>query len=367
MNGNDVDQASLLIAMLRYKGYLAMYVHGDIILEPEKTMSLTGAAMAEIAADVLASGGVHVTKLKSDGKNVSIRMEHVWVRTLVPYGNYRGAGEGAGEPVWIDLDTGIKEYEAVRSIYDTVDKELQGKFIGIKRGDWLIKNGKYVLRSTDKTDVMNGFIECEPFYFRNIGEAVVCYKYVGQDELESCYIVRTLAKYRGYTFEVISERENEIEIVTMTGNYKDWESLNMKCIDKGVYQKWINRNEAEIYLKKEELHMKKLNDMLTDIQSIYSNYLNRNRGVEYVFARLWEDFYDDTPDVEIIIYNLLIAKENVEKGVVTNNNLTCINKAINYYEENKEKVRVFLSEKDSISIDKICNDLKIIICSDRYK
>ncbi len=123
MNGNDVDQASLLIAMLRYKGYQAEYVYGDILLKPEKAMSLTGAATAEIAADVLASGGVHVTKLKSDGKTVSIRMEHVWVRTLVPYGNYRGAGEGAGEPVWIDLDTGIKEYEAVRSIYDTVDKE----------------------------------------------------------------------------------------------------------------------------------------------------------------------------------------------------------------------------------------------------
>ena len=40
--------------------------------------------------------------------------------TRVPYGIYRGAGDADGESVWIDLDTGIKEYESVHSVYDTV-------------------------------------------------------------------------------------------------------------------------------------------------------------------------------------------------------------------------------------------------------
>lgn len=115
------------------------------------------------------------------------------------------------------------------------------------------KNGKYILRSTDKKDMLDGFIECEPFYFRNISEAIVCYKYVMRDELERYYSVRTMAKYHGYTFEVISENENQISIVTMTGDYREWQRLDMNCIDNGVYQKWINKNEADIYLKKEDL------------------------------------------------------------------------------------------------------------------
>lgn len=118
--GNDVDQAGLLIAMLRYKGYPSMYVEGNILLEPEKAMSLMGADTAEHAAAVLASNGVPVTRLTSGGKTVYLKIEHVWVRTLVPYGNYRGAGDADGESVWIDLDTGIKEYESVHSVYDTV-------------------------------------------------------------------------------------------------------------------------------------------------------------------------------------------------------------------------------------------------------
>ena len=118
--GNDVDQAGLLIAMLRYKGYPSMYVEGNILLEPEKAMALTGADTAEHAAAVLASNGVPVTRLTSEGKTVYLKIEHVWVRTLVPYGNYRGAGDADGESVWIDLDTGIKEYESVHSVYDTV-------------------------------------------------------------------------------------------------------------------------------------------------------------------------------------------------------------------------------------------------------
>jgi hypothetical protein len=31
----------------------------------------------------------------------------------------------------------------------------------------------------------------------------------------------------------------------MIGDYRVWPSLGMDCIDKGVYQKWINKNEAD--------------------------------------------------------------------------------------------------------------------------
>ena len=36
----------------------------------------------------------------------------------------------------------------------------------------------------------------------------------------------------------------------MGGDYKVWENIGMKCIDKGGYQKWINKNEAEVIIEK---------------------------------------------------------------------------------------------------------------------
>ncbi|MDE5967135.1 MAG: hypothetical protein K2G89_09925, partial [Lachnospiraceae bacterium] len=123
MGGNDIDQASLLIAMLRHLGYPAEYVKGDILLTEEQALSLTGADTFRHAADVLAAAGTPVTRLTRGEEIVFIRMEHVWVRAYVPYTDYRGAGNAGGESLWIDLDTSIKAYESVENIYDTLEEE----------------------------------------------------------------------------------------------------------------------------------------------------------------------------------------------------------------------------------------------------
>lgn len=120
--GNDYDQASLLIGMLRYLGYEAEYVRGNIILEEEQALALTGTDTLAHAADVLASAGVPVTKYTRNGEVIKIQMEHVWVRALLPYTDYRGAGNAAGEALWIDLDTGIKAYESVDNIHDMAEE-----------------------------------------------------------------------------------------------------------------------------------------------------------------------------------------------------------------------------------------------------
>ena len=57
MGGNDLDQASLLIAMLRHLGYPAEYVKGNILLTEEQALALTGADTFRHAADVLAAAG----------------------------------------------------------------------------------------------------------------------------------------------------------------------------------------------------------------------------------------------------------------------------------------------------------------------
>ena len=105
--GNDLDQASLLIAMLRYLGYEAEYVRGSIYLTNEQAVSFTGKTDIDEAADILASGGTPVTRLTLDGKTEKLSLEHVWVRTHVPYTDYRGGGNHGGDRLWIDLDTSI--------------------------------------------------------------------------------------------------------------------------------------------------------------------------------------------------------------------------------------------------------------------
>lgn len=123
MGGNDLDQASLLISMLRHLGYPAEYVKGNILLTEEQALSLTGADTFRHAADVLAAAGTPVTRLTRGEEIVYIRMEHVWVRVYVPYTDYRGAGNADGESLWIDLDTSIKAYESVENIYDTLEEQ----------------------------------------------------------------------------------------------------------------------------------------------------------------------------------------------------------------------------------------------------
>ena len=111
-----------------------------------------------------------------------------------------------------------------------------------------IKGKGIVLRSQDIGDLSKGFQKYDG-YNKNI----VCIKFVEKTEISEFYRVRTKAIYKGYKFEVVEEKNEKISIVTMGGDYKVWENMGMKCIDKGVYQKWINKNEAEVIIEKEEL------------------------------------------------------------------------------------------------------------------
>ncbi len=108
-------------------------------------------------------------------------------------------------------------------------------------------DGSIVLRSNSISDENKGFWE------KRIGNNKVYIKYVQRNEVEEIYDKRFWATYKGYKFEVIDENAEQISIITMTGDYKNWLNLGMQCIDKGVYQKWINRDEAEMEIVKEQL------------------------------------------------------------------------------------------------------------------
>lgn len=115
------------------------------------------------------------------------------------------------------------------------------------------KDGKYILRSSNIQDISLGFQKCEPFVYKNKKDPIVCFKIVEKSELDALYRVRIFAEYKGYSFEVVDKENGKLSIVTMVGDYHVWEELDMKCIDKGVYQKWIDESEAVVTEEKEQL------------------------------------------------------------------------------------------------------------------
>ena len=118
---------------------------------------------------------------------------------------------------------------------------------GIEYSAGIKKDGRIVLWSEDDASKKEGFVEKE------IGNNRIYIKYVQKDEIEEIYDKKTYAVYEGYKFIVVDETEKQILILTMNGDYQEWIRLGMECIDKGMYQKWINKNEAEIEVLKEKL------------------------------------------------------------------------------------------------------------------
>lgn len=116
MAGNDYDQASLLISLLRYKGIPARYVRGTVDIPIEKVQSWTSAETAEAAVKALSSLGTPLVSLVSGGTISAVRLEHVWVEAYVQYENYRGTGAMTGQEVWLPLDPSFKQYEKLTGI-----------------------------------------------------------------------------------------------------------------------------------------------------------------------------------------------------------------------------------------------------------
>jgi len=113
LGGNDLDQASLMIALLRAKNIPARFVEGTVEITADQAISITGAENAEIAGRLLAANGNNVTGLTFNGELVGYRMRRVWIEAYIPYTDYRGAGNKNGESIWVQLDPAFKNVIAV--------------------------------------------------------------------------------------------------------------------------------------------------------------------------------------------------------------------------------------------------------------
>ncbi len=113
---NDMDTASLLIALLRVSGIYAHYVYGTIQIPIDKAMNWVGGVTdPNMAGTVLATNGVPVTALISGGTIKYEQIEHVWVKAYIDYIPSRGAVQRQGN-TWIPLDASYKQYNYTQGI-----------------------------------------------------------------------------------------------------------------------------------------------------------------------------------------------------------------------------------------------------------
>lgn len=108
LRGNDTDQASLLLALLRVSGIPSRYVRGTVELEPARAMSWLGVDDAATAASILTTAGLDGVAVVNGPVVVAVRFTHVWVEAYVPYSNYRGVPNDSAGKIWVPLDPSFK-------------------------------------------------------------------------------------------------------------------------------------------------------------------------------------------------------------------------------------------------------------------
>lgn len=109
--GNDADQASLLIGLLRASGVPARYAIGRVWLSASQARDLARATETQAAANALTSAGIPAVYVNRPGLEPVVEIEHTWAQAWLPFERYRGNLEaGATGHGWVDLDPFIKRY-----------------------------------------------------------------------------------------------------------------------------------------------------------------------------------------------------------------------------------------------------------------
>ncbi len=112
---NDVDLATLLIAMMRSQGIPARYVRGDVVLEKYNLANWLK-AQRDDAPNMLATSRWSV----SNGDQY-VEFEHAWVQVFVPKNSLTGIEPGVNcvqtpdACEWVDLDPSYKLHSAPKS------------------------------------------------------------------------------------------------------------------------------------------------------------------------------------------------------------------------------------------------------------
>ncbi|MDP3228421.1 MAG: transglutaminase domain-containing protein, partial [Acidovorax sp.] len=125
---NSVDQASLLIALMRAAGAPARYVRGVAEVDVATIASAAGLRDANLVPDMLTKAGVAFAPVIQGGRVALVRIEHTWVAVQVPYTNYRGIVLDTTGKTWLPLDVFYKALEPLQAAatFTSLGVDLQG-------------------------------------------------------------------------------------------------------------------------------------------------------------------------------------------------------------------------------------------------
>jgi len=113
---NDMDTASLLIALLRVSGVYSHYEYSTIEIPIEQAMNWVGGVTdPKMVGTILATNGIPAKMLVSGGTYKAVQLEHVYVSAFIDYIPSRGAVHKQGD-TWIPLDPSFKQYEFKRGM-----------------------------------------------------------------------------------------------------------------------------------------------------------------------------------------------------------------------------------------------------------
>jgi len=115
---NDLDHASLVVALLRASSIPSRYVRGRIYIQDKEehlnwwnTKDLKGAQGAVLAT----TNPTSTIQYNIDGKD-AFSIEHVWVQACVPYGDYRGGEQASESHRWVPIDASFKQYQRIDGV-----------------------------------------------------------------------------------------------------------------------------------------------------------------------------------------------------------------------------------------------------------
>ncbi len=97
--GNNYDQASLLIALLRAANIPAHYATGTIWLTAQQAKDWMGTRDVQSAANIISWSAPGQTTYNSS----LVQFNHVWVEAYLPFAEERGGGKG-----WVPMDPSFK-------------------------------------------------------------------------------------------------------------------------------------------------------------------------------------------------------------------------------------------------------------------
>ncbi|MEO7323755.1 MAG: DUF6531 domain-containing protein, partial [Dokdonella sp.] len=110
--GNDVDQAALLISLLRASGAPARFVRGVLDVPVADLAAMLGVRTDDVGR-ALTAAGVANRPLVSGGRISGFAIEQVYVSAYVPFSNYRGTSADLDGRAWIPLAPSIKSHAFV--------------------------------------------------------------------------------------------------------------------------------------------------------------------------------------------------------------------------------------------------------------